>query len=161
MEASPDQVRPAQPPLGIYSSRCDDKGRVRLPKEFEEFLRTFPDPQFFVTTLDGSIGRIYPIQTWRDNEKVFEEYDEDPDAAEYIRFLADHYGGVSLVDGQGRILVPPELRRKIGIEDQKVYVRFYKGAVELYSEAESGRRMQRANEVLPTALPALRKRGLK
>jgi DNA-binding transcriptional regulator/RsmH inhibitor MraZ len=161
VEISSDQVRPAQPPLGIYSSRCDDKGRVRLPKEFEEFLKTFPDPQFFVTTLDGSIGRIYPIETWRDNEKVFEEYDEDPDAAEYIRFLADHYGGVSLVDGQGRILVPPELRRKIGIEDQKVFVRFYNGAVELYSEAESERRMQRAVELLPTALPGLRKRGLK
>ncbi|MGE5647991.1 MAG: hypothetical protein ACM336_19615 [Acidobacteriota bacterium] len=134
---------------------------MRLPKEFEEFLKTFPEPEFFVTTLDGSIGRIYPIQTWRDNEKVFEEYDEDPDAAESIRFFADHYGGVSTVDGQGRILVPPELRRKIGVEDQKVFVRFYKGAVELYSEAESERRMQRAAELLPTALPGLRKRGLK
>lgn len=161
METSLDQVKPPQPPLGIYSSRCDDKGRVRLPKEFEEFLRTFADPQFFVTSLDGRIGRIYPIETWRQNEIVFEGYDEDPDAAEDIRFIADHWGGLSTIDGQGRILVPPELRRKIEIEDQKVFLRFYRGAVELYSEAESGRRMERATGALATNLHALRKRGLK
>ena len=161
METSLDQVKPPQPPLGIYSSRCDDKGRVRLPKEFEDFLRTFADPQFFVTSLDGRIGRIYPIETWRQNEIVFEGYDEDPDAADDIRFVADRWGGVSTIDGQGRILVPPELRRKIGIEDQKVYLRFYKGGLELYSETESERRMERATGALATNLHALRKRGLK
>jgi DNA-binding transcriptional regulator/RsmH inhibitor MraZ len=161
VETTPIPVPPAQPPLGIYSSRCDDKGRVRLPKEFEEFLRTFAEPQFFVTSLDGSIGRIYPIQVWRENEKIFEEYDEDPQAAEDIRFLADHWGGLSTIDGQGRMLVPPDLRRKIEIEDKKVFLRFYKGGVELYSEAESERRLARASEALAANLPALRKRGLK
>ena len=161
METLPDQVKPTPPPLGIYSSRCDDKGRVRLPKEFEEFLRTFPDPQFFVTSLDGSIGRIYPIQVWRENEKVFEEYEDDPQAAEDIRYLADRWGGVSTIDAQGRILIPPDLRRKIEVEDQKVFVRFYKSAVEIYSEGESERRMQRATAALLVNLPALRKRGLK
>lgn len=161
MEQSINSVPPAQPPLGIYSSRCDDKGRVRLPKEFEDFLRTFAEPQFFVTSLDGSIGRIYPIQAWRENEKIFEEYDEDPQAAEDIRFLADHWGGLSTIDGQGRVLVPPDLRRKIEIEDKKVFLRFFKGAVELYSEAESERRLARASEALAANLPALRKKGLK
>jgi DNA-binding transcriptional regulator/RsmH inhibitor MraZ len=161
VETSPDQVNPAQPPLGIYSSRCDDKGRVRLPKEFEEFLRTFPDPRFFVTSLDGTIGRIYPIETWRENEKIFEEFEDDPQAADDIRYLADLWGGVSTIDAQGRMLVPPDLRRKIEIEDQKVFVRFYKGAVEVYSEAESERRMKRAADALAVSLPALRKKGLK
>jgi DNA-binding transcriptional regulator/RsmH inhibitor MraZ len=161
VETSPDQVNPSQPPLGIYSSRCDDKGRIRLPKEFEEFLGTFPDPRFFVTSLDGRIGRIYPIQTWRENEKVFEEYEEDPQAAEDIGYVADRWGGVSGIDGQGRMLVPPDLRRKIEIEDSKVFMRFYRGAVEIYSEAESERRMQRATEALAANLPALRKKGLK
>jgi DNA-binding transcriptional regulator/RsmH inhibitor MraZ len=161
VETSLDQVKPPQPPLGIYSSRCDDKGRVRLPKEFEDFLRTFPDPQFFVTSLDGRIGRIYPIETWRQNEIVFEQFDLDPGAADDIRFVADRWGGVSTIDSQGRILVPPELRRRIGIEDQKTYLRYYNGGVDLYSEAESERRMQRGTEALPLNLPELRKRGLK
>jgi MraZ protein len=161
VETLPDQVRPALPPLGIYSSRCDDKGRVRLPKEIEDFLRTFPDPQFFVTSLDGRIGRIYDIQTWRENQKVLEEYEEDPDAAEYIGYLADRWGGISTIDAQGRLLIPPDLRRKIEVENQKVFVRYYRSAVEIYSEGESERRLQRGNEALPVNLPALRKRGLK
>jgi DNA-binding transcriptional regulator/RsmH inhibitor MraZ len=158
---SPDQPGSGQPPLGVYTSRCDDKGRLRLPKEFEDFLRTFPDPEFFVTTLDGSIARIYPIRTWKENQKVLDEFDEDPDAAEAQGFLFDYWGGVSTIDGQGRILIPPGLRRKIGIEDQKVNVRFYRSAVEVYSEAESERRLERAMNAPPANRVALQKRGLK
>jgi DNA-binding transcriptional regulator/RsmH inhibitor MraZ len=161
VEESQAQLRPARPPLGIFSSRCDDKGRVRLPKEFEDFARVFPEQEFFVTTFDGDIGRIYPISTWMANEKVFEEFEEDPQAAEDLRFLADHYGASSAIDGQGRILVPPGLRRKLGIENQKVLLRFYNGAIDIYSEAVAEKRLARAIEAAPKYLPALRKRGLK
>ena len=161
MEESLSQPDSARPPIGIYSSRCDDKGRVRLPREFEEFVKTFPEQQFFVTTLDGDIGRIYPIQVWMENEKILAEYTEDPQAAEDVAFMAHYWGSVSGIDGQARILVPPGLRRKLEIEDQKVNLRFYNGAIDLYSEAASVRRLQRATEAAPTSLPALRKRGLK
>jgi MraZ protein len=148
--------------LGIYPSRCDDKGRVRLPKEFEEYLRTLPDPEYFVTSIDGgSVVRVYPIETWRQNASILENYEEDPDAAEDIAFMADYWGAVSGIDGQGRVLVPPVLRRQAGIEDQKVFVRFYNSAVEIYSEAESERRLQRATEAVAANLKALRRKGLK
>lgn len=152
---------PPRPPLGIYTSRCDDKGRVRLPKEFEEYLRTLADQEFFVTTLDGRIGRIYPISVWMQNEKILAEDTEDPEAAEDIAFMAHHWGGVSAIDGQGRVLAPPDLRRKLGIENDKVYLRFYNSAIDIYSEAVSQQRLQHATEAIPSKLPALRKRGLK
>jgi hypothetical protein len=53
------------------------------------------------------------------------------------------------------------LRRKLEIEDQKVNLRFYKGAVEVYSEAESERRLASAMETLAVNRRALEKRGLK
>jgi DNA-binding transcriptional regulator/RsmH inhibitor MraZ len=161
VEETQPQVNPARPPLGIFSSRCDDKGRVRLPKEIEDFAKTFSEHEFFVTTFDGDIGRIYPISTWLANEKIFEEFEEDPQAAEDMRFLADHFGATSTIDGQSRILVPPDLRRKLGIENQKVFLRFYNGAIDIYSEAVSEKRLARAIEAAPKYLPALRKRGLK
>jgi len=161
VESSQDQLNSGRPPLGIYTSRCDDKGRLRLPKEFEDFLRTFPEPEFFVTSLDGSIARIYPIRTWMENQKVLADFEEDPAMAEDQGFLADHWGGVSTIDAQGRILVPPVLRRKIGIEDQKVNVRFYRSAVEVYSEAESERRLERAMNAPPASRTALLRKGLK
>jgi DNA-binding transcriptional regulator/RsmH inhibitor MraZ len=161
VETSPDALNSNRPPLGIYTSRCDEKGRLRLPKEFEDFLRTFPEPEFFITSLNGSIARIYPIRTWMENEKVLAEFDEDPEAAEGMDFAAHYWGGVSTIDGQGRVLVPPVLRRKLEIEDQKVNLRFYKGAVEVYSEAESERRLAHAMETLAVNRRALEKRGLK
>jgi MraZ protein len=161
VESSQDQLNSGRPPLGIYTSRCDDKGRLRLPKEFEDFLRTFPEPEFFVTSLDGSIARIYPIRTWMENQKVLADFEDDPEMAEGQGFLSDYWGGISTIDAQGRILVPPVLRRKIGIEDQKVNVRFYRSAVEVYSEAESERRLERAMNAPPASRTALLRKGLK
>jgi MraZ protein len=152
---------PKRPPLGIYTSRCDDKGRVRLPREFEEYLKTLPDQEFFITTLDGRIGRIYPISVWMENERILAEDTEDPEAAEDIAFMAHHWGSVSTVDGQGRVLAPPDLRRELGIENDKVYLRFYNGAIDIYSEAVSKQRLQHATEAIPSKLPELKKRGLK
>lgn len=133
---------------------------MRLPKEIEDFLRKCPDPEFFVTSLDGNIARIYPIRTWMENEKVLAGFTKDPKAARNIAFMAHYWGGVTTIDGQGRILIPPALRRKLAIEDQKVNVQFYKGAVEVYSEAESERRMASAMVGLDGNLDALEREGL-
>jgi MraZ protein len=161
VDTSP-QPPPLRPPSGIFSSRCDDKGRVRLPKEFEEYLKTLPDPDFFVTSIDqGSVVRVYPMAVWDENKKVFEHFEEDPEGAEDFAYMADYFGGVSQIDGQGRVLVPPVLRRQAGIEDRKVFVRFYNSAVEIYSEAESEKRLKRASEAYPANVKALRRKGLK
>jgi DNA-binding transcriptional regulator/RsmH inhibitor MraZ len=161
VEQSQANIGPPRSPLGIYTSRCDDKGRVRLPKDIEDFVRSLAEPEFFVTTLDGAIGRIYPIAVWEENLKILAEFNDDPQAAEDIGFMADHWGARSGLDAQARILVPPGLRRKLEIEDQKVYLRYYNGAIDLYSEAASEKRLERATIALPDSLPALRKRGLK
>jgi MraZ protein len=158
---TPNQPAPKRPPLGIYSSRCDDKGRVRLPREFEEYLKTLSEQEYFVTTLDGGIGRIYPISVWMENERILAEDTVDPQGAEDIAFMAHYWGGVSALDAQGRILAPPGLRRKLGIENEKVNLRFYNGGIDIYSEAMSERRLERASGTAPAALPEFRKRGLK
>jgi len=147
-------------PLGVYTSRCDDKGRLRLPKELEEFLRTWPEPEYFITSVDGAIARIYPIRTWMENEKFLAGFKDNPKAGRDIAFLAHLWGGVSMIDAQGRVLVPQALRRKLQIEDQKVNLRVYRGAVEVYSEAESERREASAMEALAANLDVLEKQGL-
>lgn len=160
MESSPGGNNSGRHPIGVYTSRVDDKGRLRLPKELEEFLRTYPEPEYFITTLDVRIARIYPIRTWMENEKFLAEFKDNPKAGREIAFLAHYWGGSSTIDAQGRVLVPQELRRKLQIEDQKVNLRFYKGAVEVYSEAESERRLTSAMDALADNLDVLEKQGL-
>jgi DNA-binding transcriptional regulator/RsmH inhibitor MraZ len=75
--------------------------------------------------------------------------------------MADFWGGLTPIDSQGRVLIPPVLRRQAGIEDQKVLVRWFNSAVEIYSEPESQKRLERASQALAANLKALRRKGLK
>lgn len=155
------QPVPRQPPCAIYHTRVDDKGRLRLNRDFEAYLRSFPEQLFFVTTLDERIVRIYPISTWQLNQKFFEECQEEPDAVEAIAFFTRVYGAESPLDKDGRILIPPQLRRKLGIENQPVWVGYFKGALEVYSEAVYREMMERASVNAREQVKALRKLGLK
>jgi MraZ protein len=159
--ASPPSPQQLEPPQVIYTARVDLKGRLKLPTDFVNFLRTFPEQQYFITTLNGDTARVYNLAVWKVNKKILAEYTEDPEAAEDIAFLADYYGGISDLDSQGRVLIPPVLRRKLGIEDRQVFVRFYNDAVDVYSEEVSEKRLERATKAAATNLPALRKKGLK
>ncbi len=159
--ASPPSPQQLEPPQVIYTARVDPKGRLKLPTDFVNFLRTFSEQQFFITTLNGDTARVYNLPIWRANKKILAEYTEDPQAADDIAFLADYYGGISDLDSQGRVLIPPVLRRKLGIEDRQVFVRYFNDAVDVYSEDVSEKRLERATKALPTILPALQKKGLK
>ncbi len=161
MELSEASSVGVEPPQAIYHSRVDDKGRLRLNRDFESYLRSFPEQIFFVTTLDERIARIYPIATWRLNAKFFENCQEDIEALEEVAFSARVYGAESPLDKDGRILVPPLLRRKLGIENQPVWVGYFKGALEVYSEAVYQEMMQRASVNAKEKVKALRKLGLK
>ena len=79
--ASDDQSRDTQavePPRGMYPCRLDEKGRLKLPAEFQHFLNVLPEKKLFVTSLDRRIAQIYPMTAWRENEKFFENYRENP-----------------------------------------------------------------------------------
>ncbi|MBM3746160.1 MAG: hypothetical protein FJW34_10205 [Acidobacteria bacterium] len=155
------QTVPLPPPQAIYHSRVDDKGRLKVPRDFENYLRSLPDPHFFVTTLDERVARIYSRANWLENARLFEECHEDVDELEEVAFLTRVYGAESPLDKDGRILIPPQLRRKLGLENQPVWVGYFKGAVEVYSEAVYQEMMQRAPVNLKEKVKALRRRGLK
>ena len=65
----PNQTAKPEPPDGMYPARMDDRGRVKLPAAFKEYLDSLDDKKLFVTSLDRRIARIYPIQLWRETKK--------------------------------------------------------------------------------------------
>jgi len=149
------------PPQAIYHTRVDEKGRLKLPRDFETYLRQFSEDPFFVTTLDERVARIYPKPTWLENARFFEACQEDVEALEEVAFATRVFGAESPLDKDGRILIPPALRRKLGIENQPVWVGYFKGAVEIYSETVYQELMQRASVNLKEKVKALRKLGLR
>lgn len=144
--AEQDQDTPAlEAPRGMYPARVDDRGRIKLPVQFQNFLAALPEKKLFVTSLDRRIARIYPISVWRQNEKFFQGYVENPRLAKSIWFNANDLGSEAEMDGQGRVLLSPELRRALGIENQAVRVQGSpKGHLEVLSETEYQRQLEAA-----------------
>jgi MraZ protein len=151
----------AEPPLGIFTAKCDDKGRLKLPAEFVMYLKTLEVEKVFITTVDMRLARIYPKRTWESNQILFENAGEDTELAEDVSFIANEYGGSSEIDGNGRVLVPTNLRRELGLENQTVWLDYYNGAINVFGKKVYDERKQRATVNLAEKVKALRKKGFK
>ena len=154
-------VAPVEPPRGMYPGRLDDKGRLKLPAAFLQFLNSLPEKGLFVTSLDRRIAQIYPIAVWRENEKFFESYRDNPRIARNVAFNANDLGADAEIDSQGRVLFPPELRRELAIENQGVRLFAYRGRIEVLSDAMYEARKREAAEAAADNVELLERSGLK
>jgi MraZ protein len=160
-EAQPTPVEPQnEPPNGMYPARVDDKGRLKLPVGFQEYFAGLPEKKLFVTSLDRRIGQIYPIANWREAKKFLYGQKENSQAARRIAFNAQDLGADSEMDNQGRVLLPPEMRRELGIENQSVRLFHYKGRIEILNETIYQERKREAAGSAEADLETLEGAGL-
>jgi len=139
----------------------DDRGRVKVPAPFKEYLEKFEDKRLFVTSLDGHIAQVYPIIFWKQTENFLETFSEEPEAADNVAFTANDLGAETEMDGQGRILFSTELRRKLGLEDQPVHLYMFGGHIEVLSPVVYEERRRAAAEKPAADLAKLRRAGMK
>ena len=130
-----DLLQMVELPSGMYNARLDDRGRIKLPTDFQRYFEALRERKLFVTSVDRRIARIFPMEVWREYLKSLDTFPGDPNIPRRIRFNADDLGSEAEIDGQGRILCSPELRRKLGIENQSVRIHKVQGWVEVLSEA--------------------------
>ncbi|HZT33514.1 MAG TPA: hypothetical protein VFA33_26740 [Bryobacteraceae bacterium] len=152
---------PVEPPRGMFPVRLDDKGRLKLPVVFQQYLDAMPEKKLFVTSLDRRTAQIYPMSVWRENEKFFENFRENPRVARNVAFNAADLGADAEMDSQGRVLFPTELRRELGMENQTVRLFAYRGRIEVLSEAIYQERRKEASESPAESLEILERAGLK
>jgi MraZ protein len=94
---------------GSYFHTMDNKGRVSIPARYREILKDRKDRQIILTNFGGYL-LAFPQTEW---SKIEAKFAEQPlfrkDLRNFQRFLIS---GVEecLLDRQGRILVPPNLR---------------------------------------------------
>jgi MraZ protein len=151
----------AEAPRGFLSARVDEKGRLKLPAAIAQFLSASGDQKVFVTTLNASTARIYPISVWRQTESMLEEAGEDADVREDVSFIAYHYGADSEIDPQGRVLVPTDLRRELKLENEQVFLRCFKGRIDVIGREVYEQRLSRAKENIGDKVGSLEKKGLR
>jgi MraZ protein len=145
----------------MYAAKLDDKGRLKLPAEFQRYLAGLAGKRYFVTSLDRRIATIYPMHLWEQNEKFFEAYTEDPDAKENVQFNANDLGSEEEMDGQGRIQFSSQLRRELNIEGQPVRLQAFNRSIQVLSDAIYQARRARSAQSPEADVKLLQRAGLK
>lgn len=150
-----------EPPHSVAQASVDDKGRLKLPAEFTEYLDKCGVSKVFITTVDFRQVRIYPLSLWKSNEKLFDSAGEHTGQAERLARLAKHFGGDAEIDKSGRVLLPALLRQEMGLEKQAVCVDAYGGRINVVSKKIHDELLQIARASLADDLKTLEKLGFK
>jgi DNA-binding transcriptional regulator/RsmH inhibitor MraZ len=86
---------------------------------------------------------------------------EDPDAADALSFVTNDYGAEAKVDPQGRVTLPTNLRRNLGLENQEIQLDCSQGVINVYSKAEYEARKRQALDKLADKVKAAKLKGFK
>jgi len=108
---------------GCHEHTMDPKGRVALPIRFrEELMKQYDDDRIVLTLhLSDPCLVMYPLAEWKAFEAKLAQLPQFDPTLALVRRL---YGGRAhdcTLDKQGRLLVPPDLRRDGGIEREAVW----------------------------------------
>lgn len=108
---------------GNYQTRMDEKGRLKVPADFKRELdERYGSAQFYVTSRDGKVAEIHPMEEW---EKIEAKLDKAPTTSPAIQKFLDvtnYYGQVVEMDAQGRLLLPGLLREDADLKGEVAVV---------------------------------------
>lgn len=152
---------PVEPPRGMYPARLDEKGRLKLPVEFQKYLGGLTQKKLFVTSKDRRMATVYPIEIWKENEKLAANFRENPKALQRIWFTTQDLGSETEMDGQGRVQFSTDLRRDLNIENKPVRVLVVSGAIQVMSEEMFQARRAEAAKSVEDDLEVLERAGFK
>jgi len=103
---------------GSYPLTLDAKGRLTIPAEMREQLETLCQGQLTVTRHFGSnFLRIYPLPEWERMRDLLAKLTGD---GEKVRRLIVGSADPVQMDGAGRILISPILRKAARLEKRVV-----------------------------------------
>jgi len=127
---------------GSASARIDDKGRLKVPTVFRGVIQDQHGPDVFVTSLTGDCVRLYPLPTWLEIEgKLLQMPGNHPSRLKFLDRV-NYYGQAGELDGQGRVVIPANLRESAAIVgDVRVFGRI--NYLEVWNEERFLHKLQR------------------
>jgi MraZ protein len=103
---------------GNYTTRVDDKGRLKVPTAFRRFVEEQHGAEFYVTSISGENVRLYSLVEWENIEQRLALLPTMDPARRRFLDRTNYYGQQATMDAQGRILIHPLLRRSAGISGE-------------------------------------------
>ena len=98
---------------GSHQAKIDEKGRLKLPTPFRSYIDTTWKTAAVYLTCDDSAGayvRVYPLPVWEGVEQKLLTMPSTDLARRRFQRWTSLYGQEGEIDGQGRVLIPPQLR---------------------------------------------------
>src|SRR5829696_1432757 len=128
--------------LGRYAHNLDAKGRLAVPARYREALA---EGVILTRGIDRCLA-LYPLEAWRPlAEKVAALPITDADARNFRRLVFAEASDLAL-DAQGRILVPPDLRRYAELEREALIVGVGASVVRILTQTWDARVPKPASE---------------
>lgn len=127
---------------GSAPTRIDDKGRLKLPTMFRGAVQDPHGPDVFITSVEGTSVRIYPMTVWLELEQKLAAMPANHPTR--LKFLdrVNYYGQADELDGQGRVVIPTLLRESASmVGDVRVFGRIT--YLEVWNEEQIARKLQR------------------
>jgi MraZ protein len=107
---------------GANHLNLDAKGRLAVPTRYRQQLADSCDGQLVVTVDRDHCLLIYPLHEWEDIERKLVKLPSlNPEARKLQRLLIGYATEVEL-DGSGRLLVPPALRKFASLDKHVVLI---------------------------------------
>jgi MraZ protein len=95
----------------VERPQVDRKGRFRVPARFKHVLDEKYGSLFFVTSLNGEVAQIYPLEEWERIEQILAQISHfNPTKRKFLSRVT-YYGQVVEMDAQGRLPIPQLLRK--------------------------------------------------
>jgi MraZ protein len=110
--------------IGNPQAKIDERGRLKLPTEFREFVaKKYGEgfKAFYVTSTDGKTGELYPLPEWL--SRMAKVLSMPPMHPSRVKLLANYtrFGDKVEMDPQGRMQLPEKLRAEADLNgDVKV-----------------------------------------
>jgi len=103
---------------GNHPARVDEKGRLKVPAEFKRLIDERYGSQFYITSRDGRVADVYPMEEWERIEEKLAKVSNFNEAKKKFLARTNYYGQVVEVDAQGRVLLPVLLRESAELKGE-------------------------------------------
>jgi len=113
--------------------RLDGKGRLRIPTKFREVLQSHYSDALVITMMEECLV-AYPPEVWETIEAKVQDFSQvQPQQRAFMRYFISSAVECEF-DKQGRILIPPMLRERAGL-DQEVLLAGILTSFEIWNKA--------------------------